>query len=666
MSVENLLIIAVWLPFVGFFLNGLMAFLGKNNRKIISILGVGSVLLSFFIFAYLTLTFDAEVTSVNGIQSLFFKWIHVGDLQVNFAYRLDGLSVFMSWIVTGIGSLIHIYSTGYMKEEKEHFARFFTYLNLFIFFMLHLVLADNLVLMFMGWEGVGLCSYLLIGFDYHKDSAASAGKKAFITNRVGDAGFLLGMFLLFKEVGSLNYNEIFSHFSGFFDSGLAGTVTGSLATPLQAAYSAETMNLIAILLFIGAIGKSAQIPLYVWLPDAMAGPTPVSALIHAATMVTAGLFMIVRLAPVFLLAPEASTIIAYTGGLTAFFAALIALTQTDIKKVLAYSTVSQLGYMFLAMGVGAYGAGMFHLMTHAFFKALLFLGSGAVILALHHQQDMRKMGGLLKPLKFIAIIFWVGAIAISGIPGFAGFFSKDMILEQAFTFRNGGTFLFSVGLLTALLTSFYMYRLIFLTFHGEKYRSSHKPHDVDWSMKFPLLVLAILSVLGGYVGLPHLFTHKPAVIVTYFDSILPVRPTEMSSAWHIHISSQTEVYLMILSIGAALLGLLIAWWKYQRTRDVPVADGAYRSPLVRQSFHKFYVDELYESLLLKPMKKIADISSRALDNQFIDGIVDGLAQVALTFSQIFRQMQTGKVGHYALYIVIFLLFMTLIIEGGFF
>ena len=642
---ESLLIIAVWLPFLGFLLNGLFTFVKKDEQRLVSLVGVGSVLISFAIFACLTFFYNSQVTSVQGLQAVFFEWIHVGDLKVDFAYRLDGLSVFMAWIVTGIGSLIHIYSTGYMAHEKEHFARFFTYLNLFIFFMLHLVLADNLVLLFLGWEGVGLCSYLLIGFDYQKLSSAAAGKKAFITNRVGDAGFLLGMFLLYQEVGSLNYSEIYAY---LFAEGIP----------------VSTLDLIAVLLFIGAIGKSAQIPLHVWLPDAMAGPTPVSALIHAATMVTAGLFMIVRLAPVFLGAPSASVMIAYTGALTALFAALIALTQTDIKKVLAYSTVSQLGYMFLAMGVGAYGAGMFHLMTHAFFKALLFLGAGAVIIALHHQQDMRKMGRLYEPLKFLGIVFWIGAVAISGIPGLSGFFSKDMILEKAFTFRHGGDLLFAMGCLTALLTSFYVYRLIFLTFHGESSRSQHKPHDVGWSMKFPLLILAGLSVVGGYVGLPHVITHKPPAIVDYFDSVLPVSPTQWSHSWHRQITHETEVFLMLLSIGAAVLGLLFAWHRYQKKSLVPLADGAYRKSPVRLSFHKFYVDELYQKVILTPLKKIAQFSYRVVDRQIIDAMVDGMANAFLSFGALFKQLQTGKVGHYALYMVLFLIFMLLILTEG--
>ena len=637
--------VAIWLPFVGFVINGLLALKKINRITLTSLVGVGSVALPFGIFSYLTFLSNTDILSSEGIRVFFFQWIKAGTFQVDFAYRLDGLSLFMVWIITGVGSLIHLYSTGYMAEEKEHYARFFSYLNLFIFFMLHLVLGDNLVLMFLGWEGVGLCSYLLIGFDYQKNFASTAGKKAFITNRIGDAGFLLGMFLLYREAGSLNYSEIFSYM-------------------MAESIPAETIHWIAILFFIGAIGKSAQIPLHVWLPDAMAGPTPVSALIHAATMVTAGLFMIVRLAPIFLSAPEASLVIAYVGAFTAFFSALIAVTQTNIKKVLAYSTISQLGYMFLALGVGAYGAGMFHLMTHAFFKALLFLGSGAVIIAFHHEQDMRKMGKLHSPLKFISIIFWIGAIAISGIPGFSGFFSKDMILEQAYTYKNGGNFLFSIGLASAFLTSFYMYRLIFLTFYGEKIRSTHKVHDVGWNMKFPLLVLAILSVVGGYVGLPHLFTHRQAAIVEYFDTILPVTPTQTTAAWHNEISIQIEALLMISSIFAAILGLLFAFYRYQKLQDVPVADGAFRRLFTRYSYHKFYVDELYSKIILKPIKRIAHFSYRTIDDKIIDGMVDGLAQAALFFGSVAKRLQTGQVNHYTFYIVLYILLLLGFFIGG--
>ncbi len=658
-----LLIIAVWLPLLGFLINGLLALRGKPaNQLLVAVAGVGSVAVSFGIFVWLTLNKQAWGQGDAQIAT-FFNWLNLEGLQLAFAYRFDGLSAFMAWIVTGIGTLIHIYSTGYMKEEKEDFARFFAYLNLFIFSMLHLVLGDNLALLFLGWEGVGLCSYLLIGFDHHKDFAAAAGKKAFITNRIGDAGFLIGMFLLFNLTGSLQYDTIYLRLSGFTDTAF--------------------LNTVAFFLFIGAMGKSAQIPLYVWLPDAMAGPTPVSALIHAATMVTAGIFMMARLAPVFLGAPETSTFIAFIGGSTALFAALIALTQTDIKKVLAYSTVSQLGYMFMAMGVGAYGAGMFHLMTHAFFKALLFLGSGAVILALHHEQDMRKMGGLFKHLKLLAILFWVGAIAISGIPGFSGFFSKDMILEHAYTHAKGGKILFGMGIVTALLTSFYMYRLIFLTFHtkedavskmahshhGHNHHGDHSHHGgglvpLGWNIYLPLVVLGILSVVGGYVGLPHLITHETPAIVTYFDKVLAIPPGEIAAGWKVSATHAEEWALMGGSVAVALLGLVLAFVIYQKKNLLPIADGAYRKPLVKWSFHKFYVDELYEALLLNPIKKFAFFCYRVVDARFIDGMVDGLGAAATAFGSALRRLQTGFVGDYAVYIVVGLILAGFIAFGG--
>lgn len=663
---QNLIILAIWLPLAGFIINGLLSLRQKNAPKaVVNIVGIGSVLVSFAIFVFLTFANTDQVATMQGITAHFFNWIDIASLKIDFAYRLDGLSIFMAWIVTGIGLLIHIYSSGYMAHEDDDYSRFFAYLNLFIFAMLHLILGANLPLLFLGWEGVGLASYLLIGFDHHKDFAAAAGKKAFITNRIGDAGFLIGMFLVYKFIGSFDYTEIYE-------------TIGSRELP------AALFNAIAFFMFIGAMGKSAQFPLYVWLPDAMAGPTPVSALIHAATMVTAGVFMIARMAPVFLQAPEASAFIAHVGAGTALFAALMALTQTDIKKVLAYSTVSQLGYMFLAMGVGSYGSGLFHLMTHAFFKALLFLGSGAVIIALHHQQDMRQMGGLFKPLKFIAIIFWVGAIAISGIPGFSGFFSKDMILEMAFTFHTNGPLLFGIGFVTAILTSFYIFRLIFLTFHTRedgvaKMKAAahhHQGHDdhhhsdpgslvpIGWSIKFPLLVLAILSIVGGYVGLPHLFTHSTPQIVEYFDKVLPMAPTVATENWHQHISGSTAGILMGMSIAVAILGLLFAWYRYQKQNETPIADGAYRTPLVKLSFNKFYVDEAYEAVILKPLRKLADFSYKVIDARYIDGMVDGLGAAGMQFSQWLRRLQDGQAGTYALYITVGVLIVGAVILGG--
>ncbi len=662
---KTLITLAMWLPLAGFVLNGLLSLRSKPaNQSLVSGIGIAGVLAPFAIFAYLTFNLDILHLTEEMKEFVLFSWMSTGTFSIDFGYRLDGLTIFMAWIVTGIGFLIHVYSIGYMYAEKKDFSRFFAYLNLFIFAMLHLVMGNNLVILFLGWEGVGLASYLLIGFDVHKDSAADAGKKAFIANRIGDAGFLIGMFLLYQLTGTLQYSGILEFFS-----------VHSVA--------ADLLNVIAVFLFIGAVGKSAQIPLYVWLPDAMAGPTPVSALIHAATMVTAGVFMIARLSPVFLGAPEASTMIAYIGASTALFSALIALTQTDIKKVLAYSTVSQLGYMFMAMGVGAYGAGMFHLMTHAFFKALLFLSSGAVIIALHHEQDMRRMGGLFKHLKLIAVLFWIGAIAISGVPGLSGFFSKDMILEQAYTFKNGGPVLFGMGLLTALLTSFYVFRLIFLTFHTrhdgvadmEHHHDDHHGHGdhhgvlpVSWNMKAPLVVLALLSIGGGYVGLPHLFTHETPAIVSYFDKVLEYSegksPSEASHAWKNHPTESEEQVLMGVSILVAVIGFLIAFLMYQKGNARPLPDGAARPFYQAWSYNKFYVDELYEFLILRPMKKLAEFAYKIVDVKIIDNTLDAIAAALVAIGNFFRSFQSGVIGDYALYIFLGMSFLGMILIGG--
>lgn len=645
---QKLLILAIWLPLFGFLFNGIWALWKKQNSQIwVSLVGVGVVFVSFFIFVYLTI-FKSQNSP---LIANFFNWITLESLQVKFAYRLDGLSLFMAWIVTGIGALIHLYSTGYMAEEKEDYARFFAYLNLFIFAMLHLVMGNNLLMLFLGWEGVGLCSYLLIGFDYHKDFAAQAGKKAFITNRIGDAGFLLGMFLLYSVTQSFDYEVIYER----------------LATVKDISF----FNAVAFFLFIGAMGKSAQIPLYVWLPDAMAGPTPVSALIHAATMVTAGIFMIARLSPIFLGAPDASAFIAHIGGFTALFAALMAVTQTDIKKVLAYSTVSQLGYMFLAMGVGAYGAGLFHLMTHAFFKALLFLGAGAVILSLHHEQDIRKMGGLFRHLKLLAVLFWIATLAIAGIPGLSGFFSKDLILEYAYSFQKNGTFLFSLALITAFLTSFYMFRLLFLVFHtkedGREKLEKHHPgsfHPPGWNIYLPLLVLGFLSILGGYVGLPKWLTHKTPTIVEYFELVLAKAPPHAMGIWHRELSLNEELFLLFSSVGMAILGFLLAFYLYQKKNFIPIPDGAYRKTPVRWSYAKFYVDELYEAVILKPIEKLAFWSNRVIDMGFVDRLVDGLGELGIFLGKAVRKLQTGFVADYAAYMLVGLLFGALLILGG--
>ncbi|MFZ1518164.1 MAG: NADH-quinone oxidoreductase subunit L [Ignavibacteriaceae bacterium] len=485
---RELIYLTVVLPLVGFLINGIFGTKIKNE-KLIGAIGSGVVGISFLIalgafFETLGLPVDQRQKIVT-----LFSWLTVGNLNVSFAYQVDQLSLIMALVVTGVGFLIHVYSIGYMHGDKS-FWRFFAYLNLFIFAMMNLILADNFVLLFLGWEGVGLCSYLLIGFWYdrkfEKSTVADASKKAFIVNRIGDFGFLLGMFLIYMTFGSLNFNEVFSRAVSFD-------------------VSTATFGFIAIFLFIGATGKSAQIPLFVWLPDAMAGPTPVSALIHAATMVTAGVYMVARTSIIFASAPDILMVVAIIGALTAFFAATIGIVQNDIKKVLAYSTVSQLGYMFLAMGMGAFSAGIFHVMTHAFFKALLFLGAGSVIHAMHHEQDIQKYGGLKKYMPRTYLTFLIAALAISGIPPLSGFFSKDEILWQAYA--NGGLFFWILGAGTAMMTAFYMFRLYLLTFEGTpRFGHDKHPHESPAVMTLPLIVLAVLAVIGGFVGIPEIFS----------------------------------------------------------------------------------------------------------------------------------------------------------------
>ena len=472
---RELIYLTVLLPLVGFLINGIFGSKIKNE-KLIGIIGSGVIGISFLIA--LGAFFETLGLSVDQRQKIvtLFSWMSVGNLDVSFAYQVDQLSLVMALIVTGVGFIIHVYSIGYMHGDKS-FWRFFAYLNLFIFAMMNLILADNFVLLFLGWEGVGLCSYLLIGFWYdrkfEKSTTSDAGKKAFIVNRIGDFGFLLGMFLIYMTFGSLNFNEVFSRAVSFN-------------------VSTATFGFIALFLFIGATGKSAQIPLFVWLPDAMAGPTPVSALIHAATMVTAGVYMVARTSIIFASAPDILMVVAIIGAFTAFFAATIGIVQNDIKKVLAYSTVSQLGYMFLAMGVGAFSAGIFHVMTHAFFKALLFLGAGSVIHAMHEEQDIQKYGGLKKYMPHTYLTFLIAALAISGIPPLSGFFSKDEILW--YSYANGGLFFWILGAGTAMMTAFYMFRLYILTFEGkERFGHDKHPHESPAVMTIPLIVLSSFS-----------------------------------------------------------------------------------------------------------------------------------------------------------------------------
>ena len=614
MTIENLIWWVPLLPLLGFLINGL----GRNtlSKQLIGFIGSGVVLASFVIsiIIFFQLTGDTEKQHTV----LLFDWISAGKLTIPLSFLVDPLSSIMLLVITGIGFLIHLYSIGYMHSD-EGFGKYFSYLNLFVFFMLLLVLGSNYIVMFIGWEGVGLSSYLLIGFWYTNGNFASAAKKAFVMNRIGDLGFLLGVFLMFNFFGSIEFSKVFPQ--------AANMLPGN-----------NTIVLITILLFIGACGKSAQLPLFTWLPDAMAGPTPVSALIHAATMVTAGIYMIARSSVLFDLAPLTQNIIAIIGTATALIAAIIALTQTDIKKVLAYSTVSQLGYMFLGLGVGAYTGSFFHLLTHAFFKALLFLGAGSVIHAMHHEQDMRSMGGLRKKLPITFITMMIATIAISGIPPFSGFFSKDEILANAYEHNR---VLWVIGVFTAFLTAFYMFRMMFLTFFG-KYRGTHHQeehvHESPAVMTIPLIVLAVLAAVGGVINIPHIFGGS---------EWLAHWLTGANVAQHeLGLDLATEYLLMGISVFAAVVAVFFAYSRYVKTNHVPVADVAHRSVVAKISFHKFYLDEIYDVIIVKPLDGLSRFFYKVMDTKFIDGIVNGFGWSTRETSKGVRLLQSGNVGFY--------------------
>jgi len=618
------------IPLIGFLINGLL--LGRLSRSVISFVGCASVGLSFILSILLFFDLRALPPEARVIQQTLFSWIPAGSFHVNISYLLDPLSAVMMLIVTGVGFLIHVYSIGYMHCDPGY-GRYFAYLNLFVFAMLTLVLADNFLLMFVGWEGVGLCSYLLIGFWFEKKSASDAGKKAFIVNRIGDFGFLIGMFMIFWQFGSLDFRVVME------------------TAPTVLVAGGAVVTTICLLLFVGAVGKSAQIPLYVWLPDAMEGPTPVSALIHAATMVTAGVYMVARANTLFVMAPTALLVVAIIGAATALFAATIGVAQNDIKRVLAYSTVSQLGYMFLACGVAAFTAGIFHLMTHAFFKALLFLGAGSVIHAMADEQDMRKMGGLKKYLPLTYWTFLIATLAISGIPGFSGFFSKDEILWKAFSSPFGHPLLWVIGFLTAGLTAFYMFRAIYLTFHGRERMDDHTRqhlHEAPRSMTVPLAVLAVLSVIGGWIGMPHLFG-----VANYFEHWLePV----MSSAGY-QAESQAlaaargevgmELTLMIATVVLVLVAIYLAWRWYNARPELATRYRERFSGLHRLLVNKYYVDEIYGALIVRPVIYFSLFLWKMVDVIFIDGLVNGCATVYGNISQFLRGAQTGRVRSYA-------------------
>ena len=619
----------VWLiplfPLVGFLLNGLY---GKRiGNRIVGLVSCTAIFLSFAVSLFLLSKYIGLNQPGAEFHSTLFKWIPVADLQVNISYQIDSLSLMMALMVTGVAFLIHVYSIGYMKGDAGY-ARFFSYMNLFTFMMLNLVLADNYLLMFLGWEGVGLCSYLLIGFWYEDELNASAGKKAFIVNRIGDFGFLLGALLIFSTFGSLTYSEVFSQLDEF-------------------SIGDNVITAITLLLFVGAIGKSAQIPLYVWLPDAMAGPTPVSALIHAATMVTAGVYMVSRSSFLYVLAPTTMAFIAVIGAATALFAATIALTQNDIKKVLAYSTISQLGYMFLALGVGAFTAGMFHLLTHAFFKSLMFLAAGSVMHALSNEQDMQQMGGLKKHTPKTYIVFLVGALALSGIPGLSGFFSKDEILWQAYSSSAGNIWLWIVGVIVAGLTAFYIFRLLFLTFHGEsRWKEGTKPHESPKIMTLPLIILALLSVVGGYIGIPAILGGE-----NQLHHFLQENVAEFPVASMTH-SHNEEYTIMAISTLMAMTGILFAYLFYIRRKDLPETLANKAKSIHSLLKNKYYVDEIYDLLFIRSTKKLAIALWQKFDVAVIDGLVNGTGNMLILFGSYLRLTQSGLVQNYAFSIFI--------------
>jgi NADH-quinone oxidoreductase subunit L len=617
---SHLVFLVPLFPLLGFLINGL----GRNqlSKASIGAIGTGAVLLSFLVSARL---FMQVLDGGGGVDTLFYLF-QTTDLSVPFAFQVDALSALFLLIITGIGTLIHLYSTAYMHEESApHFARYFAYLNLFVFSMLLLVLGSGFVIMFIGWEGVGLCSYLLIGYWFKNNDYNYAARKAFVMNRIGDLGFLLAIFWIISKLGTTEYAQVFEGVSKL---------------------STTDITAITLLLFVGAMGKSAQIPLYTWLPDAMAGPTPVSALIHAATMVTAGIYMIARTNLLYTMAPFTQCVVAITGLATALFAATIALRQNDIKKVLAYSTVSQLGYMFLGLGVGAYTGAVFHVMTHAFFKALLFLGAGSVIHAMHHEQDIRKMGGLRKRLPHTHLTFLLGCLAIAGIPPLSGFFSKDEILAAAFL---ASPIYYILGLAGALMTAFYMFRLYTLTFLGEArfHEDAHHPvHESPWQMTVPLWILGILSVVGGWIGFPEWILPNAHRLEALLAPIF-ARSTALATE-HAHLTHAQE---MMMTVGATLaigLVILLAIRSFLR-KQISSSPSTGLAGILE---NKWYVDEIYDNAIVKPLQSFADLLKNVIEKSGIDGLVNGVGKLVHYGSRQFRLVQSGQVGNYLLIMVL--------------
>ncbi|MEO6547276.1 MAG: NADH-quinone oxidoreductase subunit L [Ferruginibacter sp.] len=616
-----------FLPLIGFLINGI----GRKNlsKTLAGLIGSGVVLGSFLISLYVFFI----VKEGNTYVAHYFDFIHTTSLKAGFDFQVDQLSSVFLLIITGVGFLIHVYSTSYMHgEEPKDFAKYFSFLNLFVFSMLLLVLGGNYIIMFIGWEGVGLCSYLLIGYWFKNNDYNNAAKKAFVMNRIGDLGFLLAVFWLIAKLGTADYHMVFANVSKLTPVDLTG---------------------ITMLLFVGATGKSAQIPLYTWLPDAMAGPTPVSALIHAATMVTAGIYMITRSNILFTMAPATQTVIAVVGLATAILAATIALKQNDIKKVLAYSTVSQLGYMFLGLGVGAYTGAVFHVMTHAFFKALLFLGAGSVIHAMGGEQDMRNMGGLKKYMNITHITFLLGCLAIAGMPPFSGFFSKDEILAHSFA-RHPAFWV--IGVLGAMMTAFYMFRLYAMTFLGQ-FRGTdeqqHHLHESPAAITFPLIILAILAVIGGWIGIPEIFMHGGHRLEAFLDPIFAQSNLITSK---VEMNASTEYMLMGISVLVSLIVLVYAWNKYSGYQSTASEEAGLGKLLA----NKWYVDEIYDFIIVKPVKSLAAFLNSVIEKNIIDGIVNGVGKAVNYGGRQIRLIQSGQVGTYVLLMVFGILILFII------
>jgi len=634
-------------PLIGSIVNGFFGL--RIGKKAVGAVACGSAALSFAVTLLMLASLIALPEDQRLYEQVLFTWIGAGDFTAEFALQIDPLSMVMMLVVTGVGFLIHVYSIGYMHEEYSYY-RFFAYFNLFMFSMLLLVMGNNFLLMFIGWEGVGLCSYFLIGYYFEKKSACDAGTKAFVVNRVGDFAFLLAIMYIFNVFGSIDFTTVFA------------------ATPTTLIYGSETATVITLLLFVGATGKSAQIPLYTWLPDAMEGPTPVSALIHAATMVTAGVYMVVRCQALFLMAPFTMTTVAFIGAGTAVFAATIGMAQNDIKRVLAYSTVSQIGYMFLGCGVGAFTAAIFHLITHAFFKACLFLSSGSVIHGLHGEQDMRKMGGLKSYFPITYKTFLVSTLAIAGIPPLSGFFSKDEILFHSL--MDGNILLWGMGIGGAMLTAFYMFRLIFMTFHGEsRVDPAVHPHESPSVMTQPLMILAGLAFFGGILGIPlikgwHILHHwlEPVLqfdlqtALTHSAKVLAEHGHPAPFSLHLLEPKEThnvplEIFLMVLSVGVAVFGIAMAYLFYIKRPDLPdkVTQNQWGYDLVRD---KYRVDEFYDATVVQPTLDGSFFLWKQADAKGVDGTVNGIARLIGWFSNKARPFQSGFVRNYALFIVI--------------